>query len=217
MAKPEHTRVTFEGITGQIATPVEHWAIGVNFPADALPIDGNQIVDDLVAANAAGAWYNNLRLKMPSDVWCLKVKVARIGADGHMRRRADGSYVQGLTDVTQPGTQAQQGIPLQTALVASLKTLRPGPTGKGRIFLPFPAKPIDVNAKTISFGDAQDIANTTKAFLNALAGVMTFAPQVVSSKGYMTPVTGVRVGRVPDTMRSRRSDVIEGYAEVPLA
>jgi len=39
------------------------------------------------------------------------------------------------------------------------------------------------------------------------------APTVVvaSTKGYNTPVTGVRVGRVMDTIRSRRRQLSESY------
>lgn len=217
MPKPAHTRVTFEGVFGTVAAPIEHWSFNVNFPADALPADGTDLVADAVATDAAGAFNTTIRGYFPSDVICTRVKVAHVNADGHVATRPDGSYVQGIWEGSLAGAGARQPMPLQTALCISLLTGRPGPTGKGRYFVPWPAIGLDDLTKQISALDAETRAGREVDFLNALAAVMTFPPQVVSSKGYMSEIIGVRIGRVPDTMRSRREDLPEGYVTAFLA
>lgn len=217
MSKPAHSRVVFEGVTGTVAAPVERWAFGINFPADAIPTDGTALVDDAVASELAGAYDTHIASQMGSDVILTKVKCSHVGANGHVALRADGSYVQGEWEGSKVGDLPPLAMPLQTALVVSLTTNRAGPTGKGRFFLPWPGYGISVSTKRLESVDAAFLAGQAKSFLNALAGITTFPPQVVSSKGYMTPVTGIRVGRVPDTMRSRREDAPEGYVDLPLA
>lgn len=216
MPKPAHCRVTFEGLVGTVAAPVEHWAFGVNFPREALDADGNDTVDNALAATLKGVWDSTLKAITPGDNFLTQVKVSRIGADGHVEKRADSSYAQGVWVGSSVGGAGTVVVPLQTALVVSLTTARSGSTGKGRIFLPFPGMVLQVADKRLSAADTTTVAQTAKAFLNGLATPMTFAPQVVSSKGYMSQVTGVRVGRTPDTMRSRRSDSPEAYVTLPL-
>jgi hypothetical protein len=217
MAKPAYTRAVFSGVIGTSVAPVEHWSFGVNFPADALPADGSDIVADGVALDLNDAWHDSWRPRMGTDVVLTNVKVSHVLATGHVATRGDGSYVQGESVVEWTGVGAPQAMPLQTALCVSLTTARPGPTGKGRFFLPWPAFAVSAITKSLSVDDAGTIAADAVAFLNHCATIMTFAPQVVSSKGYMSEVTGVRVGRVPDTMRSRREDLPEGYVSLPLA
>lgn len=217
MAKPAHTRVTFEGVVGTAAAPLERWSLNVNFPADAEPLTGTQLVSDSVAEDAAGAWVASFQNDMPSDVVLTQVKVAHVNADGHVGLRADGSYAQGVWTGELAGEQPPQAMPLQTALCVSLVTARSGPTGKGRFFLPWPGYSVSTSTKILSEANATSAATLAVAFLNSLATSLTFPPQVVSSKGYMSQVVGVRVGRVPDTMRSRREDLPEGYVSLPLA
>ncbi len=63
------------------------------------------------------------------------------------------------------------------------------------------------------------MANAWKAMLEALTSLNVpvepnGAAAVVSSKGYRTTINKVAVGRVPDTMRSRRADLIEDRQSV---
>lgn len=217
MAKPAHTRVVFEGVTGTVAAPIERWAFGVNFPREALDEDGNQTVDDALAASVKQAYADNIASLMKPDTILTQVKVIRVGADGKVEHRADGSYAQGVWIGSVVGTLAGgPEMPLQTALCVSLKTLRSGATGKGRFFLPFPGYSLQTD-KRLSSVNANAVSIVATEFLNDLAVVMTYAPQVVSSKGYMSEVVATRVGRAPDTMRSRREDLVEGYIDLPLA
>lgn len=215
--KPAHVRVVFSGLVGTVAAPVEHWAFGVNFPHDAISPANDDVVDDALAGTLKGVWDGALKPYTPGDNFLTSVKVSRVGDDGHVEKRPDGSYLQGEWVGSSVGAAGTITMPLSTALVVSLTTARSGPTGKGRIFLPFPGMVLQVADKRLSAADATTMAGAAKQFINNLATVMTFPAQVVSSKGYMSAVTGVRVGRVPDTLRSRRRSSPEAYVSLPLA
>jgi hypothetical protein len=71
--------------------------------------------------------------------------------------------------------------------------------------------------RRLSEEDALDIATRCAALINSLNGSIGFGGVVVaSSKGYLSGVTGVKVGRAVDTIRSRRSDLPEGYIAVAV-
>lgn len=217
MPKPAHTRCTFEGVIGSVAAPLERWSFNVNFPADGSFGDGPQALDDLIAAGARDAYAERVQYVMGADVVLTQVKVASVLETGKVAKRADGSYAQGVWVGSLGGSLDAQAMPLNVALCVSLKTLRAGATGKGRFFLPWPGLGVSSADKRLTAANAQFVGEKTRDFLNTLAGVMVNQPQVVSSKGYMSEVIGIKIGRVPDTMRSRRDDLPEGYVTVPLA
>lgn len=217
MPKPAHTKVVFEGVRGTVAAPLERWAFGVNFPADAIPTTGSDIVDDAIAAECATAYNDAWFTAMNTDTILTRVKVSRVSAAGTIALRGDGSLVQGEWTGSLPGETSPMSNPLQLAICVSLQTLRSGATGKGRFFIPMIAASVDAESKLLPTVNQISIANRAKDMLNDLSTILTFPPQVVSSKGYMTEVTSVRVGRVVDTLRSRREDLPEEYYSVPLA
>lgn len=216
MAKPAHVKATFSGNVGGTAGRIEDWSFSLNFPDDIVSEASTQAGIAGQAADLAAAWHNALEYSMPSDVVLTKVRIAHIGADGKVTLRADGSYLQADWDGAFAGNQAQQPMPLQTALCVSLISARSGPTGKGRIFLPWPALSLDADDKRIPVAQLTPFLGYVRTFLSNVAGIMTEDPRVVSSKGYASPVTTVKIGRVADTMRSRRGDMTEGYLSTPL-
>ena len=104
----------------------------------------------------------------------------------------------------------------QIALAVSLTTPKRGPRGRGRFYLPMCAFAVNSVYLCYSVADANGARDSAKTFLDAVnnrPGV-DFSDVVVvvaSTKGTNSPVTLVRVGRVPDTIRSRRSALPEGY------
>lgn len=103
--------------------------------------------------------------------------------------------------------------PSQCSLVASTRTdLARGPAHAGRFYPPSPALAISSDGRviiTVAADAALAHANLLKA-INALL-VPSGGHVVVFSVATQTAevVTGVRVGRVIDTMRSRRTSLIE--------
>ncbi len=194
---------------------MEEWSFGLRTIPDA-PLDKAELQG--IAESARGGFGSSGLLGlMPANVVIQKVRAAWVKADGRVLQAGDGSYFQhdapygGNDGVGGSGTH---NMPTQVALVASLMTSRAGPTGKGRIFLPWPAITPGTDF-IITSAQAQTVANAVRTLVD---GISTFdnVVSVVSEKGYASPVTGVRVGRVPDTMRSRRHRRSEGYAIATL-
>lgn len=216
MPKPAHTRVTFSGIVGEGAAILEEWSFNLNFPAGMLSEADLPGTAENLADLLASKYNQTVQDIMPLDVSLTKVRVAAVDALGHVETRDDGSYLQGDWTGDLPGAMAKQPVPLQTALCVSLSTARPGPTGKGRFFLPWPALSLDADDKRIPIVQAQSALDQAVQLVRGAGDILGEDPVVVSSKGYVSTVTGLKVGRVPDTMRSRREDLVESYLLAPL-
>lgn len=215
--KPAHLRLSWTGVFGTVAAPIEQWSFGLALPVEAT-VDG--FTDPQIDALANGmriAYTSTLQARMPSDVILTECRIASVSGLGRVLLRADGSYIQGINTVPAPGLDNPVPMPLQTALCVSLMTARPGPSGKGRFFLPWPSQVLDVGSKTLAAAAATVMLDVSRDFLVAVNGLTAGDVSVVSTKGYVSTVTGLRVGRAPDTMRSRRGKIPEGYVTRPLA
>lgn len=124
------------------------------------------------------------------------------------------------------GGYTGQVIPPQNALVATLiGGSGKGLGGKGRMYLPGIAAPIDTTAHILNT-TCQGIANNLAAFFNGLDASVDAPGHVINvSRGHKTDllgvvsydnarnvkVNGVRVGNVYDTQRRRRNQLKETY------
>lgn len=211
MPYAQHLRITASGVfgTGPLGGEQWSWRLNLSDPvASEDPVDDQDQADDIAADVAAfhgraGSWISaNARL--------LEVKCARIGVDG--------KYLDDPRIVTmdQAGGGGALVYPYQVALAVSLGTERRGATGRGRFYLPGPTIPFAVNTGQVSAIPAQEVRDSVVQLvqdINDQPGLDGVAPRVViaSSKGYNSDVTTVRVGRVLDTIRSRRTSVDEAY------
>jgi hypothetical protein len=147
------------------------------------------------------------------------VTVAHIGADGKYPAQASGAFEglgrwSGTLSGTMVGTVTRAP---QDALVVTLLTARTGATGKGRVFLPAPAVALDSTFR-YPLATVTSVADAVRNWITDFQGYAGAGPVVVaSSKGYLSPVTGLRVGRVSDTHRSRRTNMLEDYYTRGLA
>lgn len=165
-------------------------------------------------------FHGSAALNLASYAVLTHVKVARINALG----KYDDMDPLIFDIADQPGantlgTQAQT-LP-QAALAVSLVTARRGPTGKGRFYLPCPVVLIETSDLRLTAGQATAFATAAAGLITNLNNapgidVTEMAVCVASTKGYNTPVTGVRVGRVVDTIRSRRNRLVENHS-TPVA
>lgn len=209
--KPAHLRCTWSGVFGTISGPIEEWSFSLSLPVDAT-VDGfSDAQIDALAGGMRTAYVTNLTPRMPTDVILTECRIASVDGTGKVRLRPDGSYRQGINVVPSSGGDVIRAMPLQTALCVSLTTARPGPTGKGRFFLPWPSLGIDPASKVLTEAVATLMLDAAAGFVVDVNRITAGKVSVVSTKGYVSEVIGVRVGRVPDTMRSRRGDLVEGY------
>ena len=212
---PPHVRVTFRGIFGSLTNIVEQWDFSVKTAMPAGALDGPALVSRATAAKAAYA--GSIAQQMMKHVVLTETRYALTGADGKVLHFADGAFQQGIDHTSIEGAVQDGGhMPLQSALVVSLGTARPGATGRGRFYLPLqnPAMidagyRVQSNYATLVLAAAVSLLHD----INAIG-----SPVVInSSKGYNSTVTTLRVGLAPDTMRSRRESLAESYLASPVS
>lgn len=205
MAYAYHSRLTFEGVRGTVAAPRETWACRLNIATVVPTGDGAPTKATLDAIGAD--WDNTVGAHTTSDTILTGVKWAFIGPDG--------KYINDpvlSSSLNLGGSRLQLAHVDQVSVVISLNTAMRGARGRGRIFLPGPGVPIG-DGSVMSATDAQNIATSGAALLSAINAKFpnTGNVCVASSLGTNSDVTSVRVGRVFDTVRSRRTSLVEGY------
>lgn len=158
-----------------------------------------------ISSNAAGLAWSKLNRILPSGKY----------ADAYTIRKDEPTPVYRNVSVQYPN---------QIALVATLTTgLSRGMACRGRMFFPVPAVVMEDSDGRLSTASATAAATNVAALLNNLNAatggctVGIFSKGGLSGVGASRPVTGVEVGRVLDTMRTRRSALIEARSAVALA
>jgi hypothetical protein len=198
-----HRRLTFSGIFGPAAAPYERWAFRFNLFNNIGAVGSLQALVDAAQAS----WTGQLALMTHGMARLTEIKTAPIGVDGLY---TGDPFIKNMNV---PGTNNQGGkYPPQVALAVSLNTATRGPRGRGRIFLPAPGAVFGGDDGAISASDATEYATRVASLINAINGVSGFGSvAVASSFGGIDQVTSVRCGRVYDTIRSRRSSIVEAY------
>lgn len=171
------------------------------------------------AAADIRAFHSNPFVGIHNDAVLEEVKFASIGPDG--KYNADPVIVN-IADANGGGGLIARTLP-QSALCISLGTARRGATGRGRFYVPMPNFELDRATLQIGGSATDDVriqARNLIQNLNNQPGLdgIDLVVSVVSSKGYATPVNSVRVGKVIDTIRSRRAQLPEAYGTpLPVA
>lgn len=200
-----------------------------NFSMSIVPHDGDgtmPAVSDaqlLAVANVVGTWWPKTTAALGSGA----ITAARLTGIKLNRIGADGRYVDEVTkEHTYPSAIAGTGVgvmPAQVALAVTLRTaIDRGRASKGRFYLP-PTDQVVSNIGSdgrISVGGALGTATAARALINSINATYDLVGRVgVASNagvGRFEIVTKVSVGRVPDTIRSRRSTQAEEPSEITL-
>jgi hypothetical protein len=207
-----HYRVTVTGEFRAAAGAVEQfqWGFSATQSESVANAPSTAMLDKL--EQELGQFWGAGEASFSASTPITEIKVARIGTDGTYT--ADPAIR--ATNIA--GGNTGRTYPPQVAIVASLVTPRRGATGRGRCFFPAPAGAALAADWTLGSGYPQNLANVFAEFLRDLQTSTNPALQpgllnacVASTKGYNTPVSGVRVGTVLDTMRSRRRAMQESY------
>lgn len=177
--------------------------------------DDDDVLDDAVAGIAAFLNATGVRALFATTTVWTNIKAAKI------TNLASGALFAGTNrTITQAGSAATGGRPAPQLALAV--TLLGGPKAngtpyRGRFYLPF------VNANgSQGDGGLLTAANQTTLLAGldawmAAVTVLSRSPQVWSRKDALTStLTKVRLGRQADTIRSRRRDMPEQYAEITL-
>lgn len=213
-----HIRMTALGRLGSGSGERFSYGLNIDNGANATPLlQPNQAVWNDFAEDVRAFHANPLTRINPRAV-LEEVKFARIGPDG---KYTEDPVIVNVVD-TPGGSDYAAGIPLvtpQTALACSLMTGTRGPRGKGRFYIPMPT--VNLESDTLAMSDLErDIIQTQVATLITNLGnqpgfeALDLRVVVASSFGANHFVTGVRVGRAIDTIRSRRRSISERYDPV---
>ena len=201
----------------------ETWTNSLNL--EYLFLDENNIVDDAMLDN----WLNDMTLALETFYTAMDPyisgytsltwsKVAIIGTDGKYTRAPASRPIVG-----QSGGSGVNQMPNQVALVLSMQTDVWGKRAKnGRIYLAGLSMSLDDSGRII-VSEQQAIVGIFRKFiedLNEAASRWVFPGHVVVASavgaGQIEPVARVRVGRVLDTIRSRRTSQEEAYVSAEL-
>jgi hypothetical protein len=203
-----HIRVTMSGTLGS-AVDGEAFACGFQIGGEgtdavvAFPVP--QQMEDVSAA--CQLWFSRATSSIWNTAKLTQVKFAIIGANGLY---AGDPYISTFLQVS--GASSSNTHPFQVSRVITLDTARNGPTGRGRFYSPAPTGSVESDGSQQA-AVALEAAGSAKTLISDVNIALTGAARVVvaSSAGYNSSVTSVRVGRVLDTVRSRRTSLREGY------
>lgn len=182
-------------------------------------------------ADVISAWWTDDLPDSPgfsSDVNLTGIKLNRIGTNG---RYADAESREFTYPSPLPGQGGGFHEPPQLAAVVTLETaVARGQASKGRQFWPVTSawggtnlgsdgRATAANAGYLASSAAILLRNLNTAYVGFRTGDEQLGKVSVASSsgaGLFRPVTSVRVGRAADTMRSRRSKLVEDYQQVIL-
>ena len=206
-----HTRLVCSGTYSNGGQDLEIWSWSVALRA----ANGQPNLPNAVTAlvyDAAANFHADSRILASTSSALRVMKCNEVDPQGH--------YVPAQTNMRAVNIPGQGGgalaWPLQCAVVVSLETDLRGSSYRGRFYLP----PMGGNAMITGAGRLSDtlrdpIAQAAREFLGNVinAGAV---PIVASKKPANTVITGVRVGNVVDTLRTRRNSLLEAYKHVPV-
>lgn len=195
----------------------EQWTWSLSFIQDFSTLEPPTTVPQGVI-DTLETFHESFDAALGTGVLLNAVKVNEIGTDG--RYASPSETVEYVWDppVNAPNTIQ---LPPQSAVAISLLTAKKrGLAHRGRFFLPVLGQPTGTDGRMTTSRQA----TLGAAVVTMLQGLNTaLGPNqvlgVVSDRrtGAQTPVTDIAVGRVYDTIRSRRKKLAEEYITLPLS
>ena len=225
MPAPLHYRLSFSGLigTGQTQEIFSH-GLAVATGTTSQPIIGRPAMATL-ATTLSNAWATHMAPMVCAVAQLTRVRVALVENTGNVSKDGAGTFQQGDWLGSKPGVGGPLILPPQLSVAVSLQSAASGPTGRGRFFVPSPqigTLGADLRLATPVQQDFVTFCTAFVAAVNTAAAAVaggSLGRVVVPSGGSVSqgiapanrPVTQVRVGRVVDTMRSRRNALLEAY------
>jgi hypothetical protein len=112
------------------------------------------------------------------------------------------------TAITHGGLSSSAPLPHEVAVVASLRTVTPGPSGRGRMYLPNPSVAAVGPTGELLDGIPQGFADSVAGMLSSMAAA-NLTPIIFSLGRVQRIIRHVEVGSVFDAQRRRRNQLVE--------
>lgn len=213
MPVPTHFKFVFRGVFDNTE---ETWSFGMHFTrtVEAGPDAGVGAIDTSGVTTALGTFFNTAAAGIPT--WCTATdwRAYEIGTDGRMENEP---LLVDLTTDDIDGAASGSRLPPQCALAVTTVADNRGPGRYGRFYLPT-ALIIELSDLRVSIANATGVATAVTAFLKGISdsidlpGTLGSAGGLNISKsgaGFKQDIDHVEVGRVIDTLRSRRRALLE--------
>jgi hypothetical protein len=203
-----HTRCTASGLIGVSSAPYEifSYSFAIEHQGDTL-VNANM---DTIAA-AVQAFHARPTSKIATNAILREVRFAHVNALGVQDQP---TYLKAVD------TRGGGGSPLYPSQVALAVSLR-GPVrvspARGRFYLPMPTAFVNESSGLMDAAVASGVADSAVTLANAISALGATTRMSIDSRYGMATVTEIRVGRVLDTLRTRRNAVKEAYAAATLA
>jgi hypothetical protein len=213
MAVPRHLKVV---VRGQFDNTPEIWSYSMRFDR-TLWGEGDAHAEDLQDGGMLTALtaFHSTSLFSP-ETRVTGWRAYDIGEDGRME---GNPKVVEIATASQPKGTASSRMPIQTSLVVTTEAENRGPARYGRFFLPGPAKNLGTDYRILA-SDALLYLNAAVTFYKAVSDRIDVDFSVTGVKainvsnigtGAQQTIRNLRVGRVYDTLRSRRGALLEEY------
>lgn len=223
MPPPPHYRVTWSGTLGPAAAPLEIWSCSLAIANTAAPF---LVRGDLppFAASLYNAFAQFGASNCHNSVTLRRCRIASVsptvGGRLLVNKDSSGAFVQADRNEISTFQTSAPVAPSQVALAITLQSAASGATGRGRFYVPMPVfGPLGVDLVMAAARAAQFAASAKQLIeaCNAASAALGQGKVVVASGGSPTkgiapalrPVTSVKVGRVLDTIRTRRNALVE--------
>lgn len=219
MVYKKHIKIVWRGYF--FGTP-EEWSFSTKWRSDydlANDADINNI--DASAMRNALLTYVNTTGIFSTRVRCSGWRAYAIGPDGKM---VGNPRIEEYALSDEIGGNGTHNNPPQIALVVGTIADNRGPARFGRFYLPGPSAEVGADLR-LSTAARDSALTATVAFLNSVQGSIdvpdtTVAATMVHSSpvgtGVEQEVQRIRIGRVYDTQRRRRTQLDEDYAEADV-
>lgn len=216
MVYKPHCRIVFRG---KFKNTPEEWSFSTKWQKDLNNEPDMDIfnIDASGMQNAIAGLFD--RSEFQSNVQCTGWRAYNIDANGRMEGNPrivefdPATVLDGIGGITRPP---------QVALCVTLEADNRGPARFGRFYLPGPAVALGSDS-LISQADATAMATTVRTFLYAVRDSIDIPQTLARARMVNTSavgtgteqyVTKIKVGRVLDTIRRRRFQLVEGYSEL---
>lgn len=204
-------------ISGALFTgTLERWSFGMRFLENSGITPPTQAMVDATVTPLTTFWSSAVTIGQLHSLDT--AKLAQIGTDGKYPPGHVPSIHTFSPALFPPGTNGT-GLPGQVSMAVGFTTSQPrGRAHAGRIYLPPTSMMVGSDGRWTTT-QAIGAANAVRTLVNALNGITGMGFLTVMSDlgtGTSWNVTGIRVGRVPDTIRRRRRQLVEGYQSVAL-
>ena len=204
-----HYRLTLSGVLGSLLSPAEEFSFSLALDNPGAAVQGPVVPAAVITA--CQNYFGRVTTHIGGTAFLTRIRLSSLIQDPLGPNTKATGTAQALSSV--PGGGSTSGNPFQIAVAVSLNAATATKQFKGRFYLPSPTSMgFDPATGRHSQFATADVVTSSKTFVNDLNAETTLGSVIVASSiSGNHPVSSIRVGDVPDTIRRRRNEITEAY------